>query len=129
MVSSNSSPKWWRLYLTLPLLIGLFVAETRLNISSRGHQTVQIGIVLLVFGLIYWWVKANASALTVTEHHHCYGRIVIHRIDTSELPEPRPMFQLPDSERIGVLSDTFEMDYIDTEALPIDNVSQGWKKE
>ena len=31
---------------------------------ERGHQAVQIGIILLVYGLIHLWLKANAAALS-----------------------------------------------------------------
>jgi hypothetical protein len=43
--------------------------------------------------------------------------------------DKRPMFQLPDSEIKGMLSDTFEMDIIDAKLLPIDDVSEGLNKE
>ena len=64
MTSPNNSPKWWQLYLTFPLLIALFVMDHRLKISTPGHQAVQIGIVLLVYGLIHLWLKANRSAFS-----------------------------------------------------------------
>ncbi len=63
MYSSNSNPKWWQFYLTFPLLIALFILDSRFRISTRGHQAVQIGIILLVYGLIHLWLKANRSAL------------------------------------------------------------------
>jgi hypothetical protein len=51
----------------------------------------------------------------------------------SQLPEAirenRLMFQLPESEIKGVLSDTFEMDCINAVAYPADEVSQESKKE
>jgi len=39
------------------------------------------------------------------------------------------MFQLLDSEIKGTLSQTFEIDYIDAEFMPIDQVSQELNKE
>lgn len=132
MHTSNLRPKWWQLYLTFPLLIVLFVFDARLKISARGHQAVQIAIVLLVFGLIHLWLRANATALSNIDHHD-YGRVRVIRIPVSRLPdsnaEKQPIFDLPASEIKGVLNDTFEMDYIDVEALPIDEVSQELKKE
>jgi hypothetical protein len=122
MVPSNLRPKWWQLYLALPLLVVLFVADSRLRISTRGHQAVQIGILLLVYGLISLWLKANASALSGMDQVHHRGRIRVVRVSVFQLPdadeERRQMFELPLVEDKGVLSDTFERDYIDVEALP-----------
>jgi hypothetical protein len=129
---SNIRPKWWQLYLTFPLLIVLFVLDARLKISARGHQVVQISIVLLVFGLIHVWLRANAAALSNIDQRN-YGRITVIQIPVAPLPdsgtEEQTMFELPASEIKGVLNDTFQMDYIDVEALPIDEVSQELKKE
>jgi hypothetical protein len=133
MSSSNIHPKWWQLYLTFPLLIVLFVAENRLKISSRGHQAVQIGIVLLIFGLIHLWIKANASALSRMDQDQYFGRVTVIRIPPYQLSdlemEKRSTLTSPVSEIKGVLSDTFEMDYIDAEAFPMEEVSQEIKKE
>jgi hypothetical protein len=132
MSSSNLRPKWWQLYLTFPLLIALFVLDARLEISVRGHQAVQIGILLLVYGLVHLWLRANANALSKMDRSQP-GMVTVIRIPPYELPETdkvkRPMFQLSGSEVKGVLSETYEMDYIDAEALPIDEVSQELKKE
>ncbi len=64
MTSPKISPKWWQLYLSFPLLIALFVMDHRLKISTPGHEAVQIGIILLVYGCIHFWLKANARALS-----------------------------------------------------------------
>jgi hypothetical protein len=131
MVPSNLRPKWWQLYLALPLLVVLFVADSRLRISTRGHQAVQIGILLLVYGLISLWLKANASVLSGMDQAHDQGRIRVVRVPVSQLPDAdedtQPMFELPLVEDKGVLSDTFEVDYIDAEVLPEDEVPQEWK--
>jgi hypothetical protein len=125
MSSKNVHPKWWQLYLSLPLLVALFAVDYRLKISSRGHQAVQIGILLLVYGLVHLWLKANATALSKMDQRENHGRITVIRVPPYQLNnENRPMFHLPDSEIKGVLSDTFEMDYIDADAYPIDEVSQ-----
>jgi hypothetical protein len=133
MSSSKNRPEWWQVYLTFPLLIVLFVLDARLKISTRGHQAVQIGIVLLVYGLIHLWLKANSSALARMDRRQEQGRIRAVRIPISQLPEAeagrRPMFELPASEVKGMLSDTFEIDYIDAESFPVDEVSQELKKE
>jgi hypothetical protein len=67
------------------------------------------------------------------DREHRYGRVRVIRIPVSQLPgsgnENSVMFQLPDSEIKGVLSDTFDMDCIDAVAFPVDEVSQESKKE
>jgi hypothetical protein len=133
MTTRTARPKWWQVYLTFPLLIALFILDSRLKLSSRGHQAVQIGIILLVYGLVHLWLKANAAALSNMDHEKFCGTVIVTRIPVQQLPEPkndkRPMFQLTSSEIKGTLSDTFEMDYIDAEFLPVDEVSQELNKE
>jgi hypothetical protein len=133
MNTSTARPKWWQVYLTLPLLIALFILDSRLRLSVRGHQAVQIGIILLVYGLIHLWLKANAAALSNMDQRQVRGTVIVTRIPVQQLPEPkndkRPMFQLSHSEIKGTLSDTFEMDIIDAEFLPVDEVPQELNKE
>lgn len=131
MSSSNLRPKWWQLYLTFPLLIALFVLDARLKISTRGHQGVQIGILLLVYGLVHLWLKANASALSKMDQRPAQRTITVIRVPISQLPDEdqRPIFDLPASEIKGVLSDTFDVEYIDAKVSSIDEVSQELKKE
>jgi hypothetical protein len=132
MLTSTVRPKWWQLYLTFPLLIALFVLDARLRISTRGHQAVQIGIILLVYGLIHLWLKTNATALS-NRNHQDDDRIVVMRVPVSLLTDSDAgkyrMFELPVSELKGVLSDTYAIEYIDAEAFPIDKVNQELKKE
>lgn len=112
MFSQRARPKWWQVYLTLPLLVALFVLDSRLKISTRGHQAVQIGILLLVYGLIHLWLKANAAALSRMDREQNYGRVRVIRIPVSN-SESSGLLQLPDAEIKGVLNDVFEMDTID----------------
>ncbi len=118
MNSSNARPKWWQLYLTFPLLIALFVFEHRLNITTHEHEAIQIGIILLVYGLIYWWIKANSRAISRMDQGY-YGRIRIVQIPPLQIYEPNdekyPMLELPNSEVRGMLSDTFEIDQVSQE--------------
>lgn len=123
MTSNQTHPKWWQLYLTFPLLIALFAVDSRLKLSTRGHQAVQIGIVLIVYGLIHVWLKANARALAAMDQTQPTGKVRVLKIEPHELPmmnyeyKPRAMLQLPGSEIKGTLSDTFEMDTIDAEVI------------
>jgi len=135
MSSSNKNPKWWQLYLIFPLLIALFAVDTRLNLSTRGHQIVQIGAVLLIYGLVHIWLKANARALSGMDQEQSDGRVIVTRIQPYQLSsidneyKRRPLFQLPDSEIKGTLSQTFEMDTIDAKFLPVDEIPQELNKE
>jgi hypothetical protein len=133
MASQDNRPNWWRLYLIFPLLIALFAVDHRLKLSASGHQMVQIGIILLVYGLVHLWLGANSAALSKMDQRQYHGTITIIRMPPSQLPDAgkdkRPMFQLPNSEIKGTLSDTFEMDYIDAESFPMDEVKQELKEE
>jgi hypothetical protein len=98
------------------------VLDARLKISLGGHQALQIGILLLVYGLISLWLKANSSALSRIDQAHDQGRIRVMRVLVPRLPDSDedtgPMFELPLAEDKGTLSDTFEIDYIDAEISP-----------
>jgi len=125
MFSNHSQPKWWQLYLIFPLLIALFAVDTRLTLSPLGHQALQIGSVLIIFGLVHLWLKANASALLKMDQRKYYGKVKVLHVPPYRLVDTnnykRPMFQFPDSELKGTLSNTFEIDYIDTEFVsPVD---------
>ena len=126
MLPSPPRPKWWQLYLIFPLLIALFIQEARFRISTRGHQAVQIGIILLVYGLIHLWLKANAAALSGIDQRIDHGMITVIRLPVSQLQEAEksPLLELPALEIKGVLSDTCEIEYIDAEVFPIDEVDQ-----
>jgi hypothetical protein len=126
-------PKWWQIYLTFPLLIALFLLDNRLKLSLHEHQAVQIGILLLVYGLIHLWLKANEAALSNMDRRQFHGTVIVTRIPSQRLSEPtndkRPMFQFSNSEIKGILSDTFEMDYIDAEFSSVEAASNEANKE
>jgi hypothetical protein len=135
MSSNYARPKWWQVYLTFPLLMVLFMLDHRLKLSTREHEVVQIGILILVYGLIHLWIWANAKALSAIDRAQYGGWIRVIKIPPYQLPDmddenkKRPMFQLPGSEIRSVLSDTFEIDVIDTEFLPVDEATHDLKKE
>ena len=119
MSSSSLHPKWWQLYLIFPLLIILFALDSRLRISTRGHQAVQLGIIVLVYGLIHLWLKANRSALSAEDREQpakIYRVIEIPPAGSPELErDKKSMLQLSDSEIHGLLGDGMEMSYTDAE--------------
>lgn len=135
MSTQYAHPKWWQVYLTVPLLIALFALDSRLKLSVRGHQAVQIGIILFAYGLIRLWIKANAKALSEMDQARYGGWVRVIKIPPYQLPDmadvnkKHPILQLPDSELKGMLSDTFEMDTIDAEFIPMDEAAENLKKE
>ncbi|MEP7133913.1 MAG: hypothetical protein ABI904_03165 [Chloroflexota bacterium] len=133
MSSSNRNPKWWRLYLVFPVFMALFAVDSRLKISTRGHQALQIGIILFVYELVHLWLKANARAQSRMDQKQDHGTIRVVRIPSYQLTEldkdNHPLFQLPHTEIKGVLSNTFEIDYIDAEFFPVDEAQQQLNKE
>jgi K+ transporter len=133
MYSNTPRPKWWQVYLTFPLLIVLFVLDNHIKLSERGHQVVQIGIVLIVFGLVHLWLKANATALSKMDQNQFHGTTIVIQIPPHQLSDTNgnkhPMFQFPNSEIKGTLSDTFEMDYIDAEFSSVDAAPNETNKE
>jgi hypothetical protein len=132
MTTNNFRPKWWQVYLTFPLLIALFMLDNRLKLSVRGHQTVQIGILLLVYGLVHLWLKANAMALSRMDQKQFHNTFTVIRIPPHQLPDTsgkRPMYQFTNSEIKGILSDTFEMDFIDAEFSSVEGALNETNKE
>lgn len=122
-------PRWWQLYPTLPLLLVLFLVERRLRLSAGGHVVAQIGIVLLIYGLIDMWLRANARALSQADRDEIHETIIIGPIPPRRLSNRRPMFEFPDTEIKGMLSDTFEMEVIDAEFLPSEHPVNDLNKE
>jgi hypothetical protein len=59
----KQKPNWWLLYLTAPLLLALLVMESQLPYSPVIHRIAEFAIVLLGFGLMLLWVRANEGAL------------------------------------------------------------------
>ena len=135
MSSQSIRVKWWQLYLAVPLLIGLFMLDSRLRISVRWHQAVQIGIILFVYGLIQLWLNANAKMLRAVDRSRYEDWVTVIKIQPYELIDPDvqdkqgKLLDLSGSETRGILGDTFEMDYIDAESFPVDEVAEESKKE
>lgn len=128
MYPTNPKPKWWQVYLTLPLLVLLFFAENRLRLSVRGHQVVQIAIILLIYGLIHLWLKANGAALSNTDQEYSFKKFRVYQIHPEQLRESDG--EKDSTIRIyGVLGSTFEMDYVDAECSEVEEAPQELKKE
>lgn len=63
MHTKKQGPSWCLLYLSLPMMIGLILLEMRLPLSDTGHRITGFIIVLIVFGGMSLWLKANSGAL------------------------------------------------------------------
>lgn len=126
MSNQNVRPKWWKLYLTFPLLIVLFAVDIRLKISTRGHQIVQVGIVIFVFGLIRLWLKANTSALSRMDRKQYEGTFTVIEINPNQAigmeEKSHPLFRLSESEINGVLEDTFDMDNTNSQSFTMEEL-------
>ncbi len=123
-------PKWWQLYLTFPLLIGLFLLDTRLHLSTGGHEIVQLGSLFLEFGLVQLWLRANSRALTYMDDEEFSKTIHVYEIPPFEQTqaESQRALPVPPIEIKGVLGNTFEMDYVDAESRPVESPSEGAQK-
>jgi hypothetical protein len=67
MSENKRRPSWILLYFLVALLFSLFVIEVRLTMSGVAHRVVEIGIVLVIYYLVWLWVKANDAAMIQEE--------------------------------------------------------------
>ena len=128
MTSTNFRPRWWQVYLSFPLLIALFVVDNRLKLSTRGHQAVQIMILLLVYGIIHLWLKANARALSRMDQQSYAGTVRVIRIpiayDSEGDYENRSTLQISESEIKGLLTDSANLNYVDADSSSLHDIHQ-----
>jgi hypothetical protein len=71
-------PAWWQLYALVSVLGGgLFIVERRAALVPGWHMGVQAAIICVIYGLVWRWIQASASALmaepTVYYRHDYYG--------------------------------------------------------
>jgi hypothetical protein len=62
MFNQNRGPRWGLLYMIVPLAAGLFWLEMKTPLSETEHRAADVGIVLLIFGLVELWLRANRLA-------------------------------------------------------------------
>jgi len=63
MKRKTRHPPWWQLWMLIPLLGILGFLEIRAPLSATAHKVVEMGMVLLVNGLIWLWLRANKAGL------------------------------------------------------------------
>jgi hypothetical protein len=70
-------PAWWQLYALVAVLGGLFPLEHRATLAPSGHIGVQAGIICVIYGLVWRWLRTSAYALmaapTLYHRHDYYG--------------------------------------------------------
>jgi hypothetical protein len=59
----KQKPNWWLVYALVPLVIGSLILEGQLSIPPVIHRIAESGIVLMGFGSMLLWVRANEGAL------------------------------------------------------------------
>jgi len=74
MNKSSIRPAWWFLYLCIALVLGLFWLEAKLPFSAAGHTWAEVGLVLILYGLVTAWLKANEAAM-IAEEREKYKRM------------------------------------------------------
>ena len=63
MGKERRRPSWWQLWLLFPVLGILAFLEVRASLSPAGHRVVEVSIILVVYGLVSVWLRANQAAL------------------------------------------------------------------
>ena len=63
MEKERRRPSWWQLWLLLPALGILAFLEARASLSPAGHRVVEVAIILVIYGLVSVWLRANQAAL------------------------------------------------------------------
>jgi len=91
MKTHDGRPSWWQLYLLGLGMIGLLVLGALGPLSERGHQAAAIGTLLLVWGLVELWLRANTAALL-----HVSGLVLVPQ------PGPKVVRETPDEESMPV---------------------------
>ncbi len=117
MATKKRNPKWWQVYLGLPLLVGLFWLEMQIPLTDTENVIAQLGILCLIFAFMQVWIRANRSALMHMDDHEGEWRVHLYHIPAEQSGSiapsedrrgERPMLHIPASGLKGVLSDTFE---------------------
>ena len=63
MGKERRRPSWWQLWLLLPALGILAFLEVRASLSPAGHRVAEVAIILVVYGLVSAWLRANQARL------------------------------------------------------------------
>lgn len=84
MKKGSIRPAWWFLYLSIALVLGLFWIEAKSPFSAAGHTWAEIGLVLILYGLVTTWLKANEAALISEEWEKYKKKTLQKAVDTAQ---------------------------------------------
>ncbi len=62
-------PAWLRLYLLIAICLAAFLIELKLFPSESAHRAIELGNILLIYSLVWMWLKANEGGLMWEELH------------------------------------------------------------
>jgi hypothetical protein len=93
-------PRWWLLYVAVPLGAALFWLEARAPLSEGWHRTVQVGVVLVVFGMVELWRICNVAAL-IHEDVRDLPPIRQHEVPASPPPALNYTFEWPGGDPLA----------------------------
>jgi hypothetical protein len=82
MKKDFTRPKWWLLYLSNIFVFGLFWLEVNAPLSETGHKWVEVGLVIILYGLIMAWIKANEVGLINEEREKYKKKVAWNDLDT-----------------------------------------------
>ena len=63
MRKERRRPSWWQLWLLFPVLGILAFLEAGASLSPAGHRVVEVAMILVVYGLVSVWLRANQARL------------------------------------------------------------------
>ena len=56
---TNRRPLRWQLWFLVLMMPALLFSERTLSMSSLDHRLIQVAIVLLVYGLMFYWTAVE----------------------------------------------------------------------
>ncbi len=65
-MSGRPSIHYSELYLATIVFVAGLVVATLVQVSASTHELLDFGVVLVTFGLLVVWIRANAGALKAT---------------------------------------------------------------
>ena len=90
MSNQTMRPKWWQVYAMLVALLGLFWLEAHARLTGTDHVLAELGILVLIFGSLRAWLKANRAALMESDPTEAGWGVGICDIPAAEEAEDEP---------------------------------------
>ncbi len=67
---------WLSLGLATIVIFGLFWKEIQSPLSKTGHIIAEVGLVILLYGLVNTWLNANQAAILSDEWEECTNKSI-----------------------------------------------------